>query len=186
MAFQQQADDRLLVAIQGPSALVRVEGRGSFKISPALKEFVLAAIEQKCATVILDMARCVGMDSTFMGVVAGLALRLREQRDGKIIMIHLTPRTRGLLSTLGLDQVVEPYMADATPKSIQHLIPERAALMAALDTREKSRRATAETMLEAHEALVELSPENIPKFKDVLTFLREDLKRTDFDKPMGS
>ena len=31
-------------------------------------------------------------------------------------------------------------------------------------------------MLEAHENLVALSPENLPKFKDVLTFLREDLK----------
>ena len=35
----------------------------------------------------------------------------------------------------------------------------------------------AETILEAHENLVELSPENLPKFKDVLTFIREDLKK---------
>jgi hypothetical protein len=34
-------------------------------------------------------------------------------------------------------------------------------------------------MLEAHENLVRLSPENLPKFKDVLAFLREDLKRPD-------
>ena len=48
-------------------------------------------------------------------------------------------------------------------------------------SRENSTRVTAETMLEAHENLVKLSPENLPKFKDVLTFLREDLKATQHD-----
>jgi hypothetical protein len=31
--------------------------------------------------------------------------------------------------------------------------------------------------LEAHENLVQVSPENLPRFKDVLTFLREDIKK---------
>jgi hypothetical protein len=33
----------------------------------------------------------------------------------------------------------------------------------------------AETMLEAHEELVEANPENAAKFKDVLEFLKQDL-----------
>jgi len=35
---------------------------------------------------------------------------------------------------------------------------------------------TTEIMLEAHQALVEAAPENITRFKDVLDFLRNDLK----------
>ena len=34
---------------------------------------------------------------------------------------------------------------------------------------------TAETMLEAHEALVEAAPENEARFKDVLEYLKTDL-----------
>ena len=34
-------------------------------------------------------------------------------------------------------------------------------------------------MLEAHEALVEVAPENLTKFKDVLEYLKQDLHRAD-------
>ena len=33
----------------------------------------------------------------------------------------------------------------------------------------------APTILEAHEALMEFDPRNVPKFKDVVEFLREDI-----------
>ena len=34
-----------------------------------------------------------------------------------------------------------------------------------------------ETMITAHEALIDVAPDNIVKFKDVLAYLKEDLKR---------
>jgi hypothetical protein len=40
---------------------------------------------------------------------------------------------------------------------------------------EKDRTARAQTMLEAHETLVKTAPENLPKFKDVIQFLEEEL-----------
>jgi len=182
MAPAEQPGDKLLVAIAKDTAFVRVQGRGSFKVSTAMKEFVAAAIERGCQRMILDMAECIGMDSTFMGVLAGLAVRLKAQADGRIIMLNLSLRTRGLLATLGLDQVIEPYMAGGTPEPLQALFPVTGEKLTSLDTLEGSSRATAETMLEAHEDLVRLAPDNLPKFKDVLTFLREDLKRLGPDK----
>ncbi|MFH0953413.1 MAG: STAS domain-containing protein [Verrucomicrobiota bacterium] len=180
----EQPADRLLVTIQGGIAFVRVFGRGSFKISTAVKEFAVAAIDRGCRRLVLDMADCVGMDSTFMGVLAGLANRLKQKSDGTIVLVNLSPRTRGLLSTLGLDLVIEPYMTGAMPEDLRPMLSQGRDLTA-LDTREMSQRATAETMLEAHENLVRLSPENLPKFKDVLTFLREDLKRAGPDGREG-
>jgi anti-sigma B factor antagonist len=182
MASPEQPADRLLVAVLKDSAFIAVQGRGSFKISAAMKEFAAAAVAQGCRRLVLDMADCVGMDSTFMGVLAGLAARLKNPPGGRIVMVNLSLRTRGLLTTLGLDQVIEPHMAGATPADLQPYVAHRGDL-ATLDTRDQGARATAETMLDAHEALVELSPENLPKFKDVLTFLREDLKKAGLDKP---
>ncbi len=172
----EQPLDQLLVAVCQPAAFIRVQGRGSFKISTAMKEFAGAAIDQGCTRLVLDMAECVGMDSTFMGVLAGLAVRLR-QKSGGIIMVNLSLRTRGLLATLGLDQVIEPHMSGDTPADVQPFLGAAPGRLESLDTRERSTRVTTETMLEAHQDLVRLSPENLPKFKDVLTFLREDLKR---------
>ena len=182
VAAPEQPVDKLLVGIGGEIAFIRVLGRGSFKISTALKEFSTAAIDTGCTSLVLDMAECVGMDSTFMGVLAGLAFRLRQKSSaGRITMVNLSVRTRGLLATLGLDQVIDPHMAGATPENLQPYFQSTASRMTALDTRENSTRVTAETMLEAHENLVKLSPENLPKFKDVLAFLREDLKANQHD-----
>lgn len=179
MAGENKPTDQLLVALDDRHALVRVVGRGSFKVSPALKEFALAAIERGGRELVLDMQECIGMDSTFMGVLAGLALRLRE-RGGRVLMVNLSARTRALLATLGLDQVVQPFMVGQTPADFAKLLGGTPVL-SALEDRERTMRETAETMLEAHQNLVKISPDNLPKFKDVLAFLREDLKKTERD-----
>lgn len=167
--------DALNVALLDDMALVQVKQRGSFKVSSALKEFGQAAMNRDITRFVFDMSECVSMDSTFMGVIAGLALRLRNRGEGEIIMVELSPRTRGLLSTLGLDQVVSPHTAGATPEPIRHAI-DHCRRLDSLPGEAADQQETASTMLQAHESLVELSPENYPRFKDVLTFLREDLK----------
>lgn len=177
MSAETKAADKLFVAKDARHAFVRVVGRGSFKVSPALKEFATATLVGDCAELVLDMKDCIGMDSTFMGVLAGIALRLRA-RNGRVVMVNLASRTRGLLATLGLDQVVTPYLTGEVPADLAALLSDAASL-AALEDRERSTQETAQTMLEAHQNLVELSPDNLPKFKDVLAFLREDLKRSE-------
>ena len=170
--------DGLHVAIQGPLAFIRVLGRGTFKISSSLKEFAVQAIDSGCRRLVLDMAECVGMDSTFMGVLAGLAFRLRMVPDGRIVMVNLNPRTRGLLATLGLDEAVDPHLAGSLPEDLKPFFHRVGKALSSLPVEERGQAETAQTMLKAHEDLVRLSPENLPKFKDVLTFLREDLKKS--------
>jgi hypothetical protein len=78
--------------------------------------------------------------------------------------------------------VIEPHMTGAAPGDFGSLLAQAGSGLASLDTREETGLATTGTMLEAHENLVRLSPGNLPKFKDVLAFLREDLKRLGADK----
>lgn len=164
-----------MVAMQDEMAFVHVYGRGSFKISTNLKQFGVAAIEARCRYLVLDMADCMGMDSTFMGVLAGLAFRLKQRNQGEVLLINLSPRTSGLLTTLGLDQVVKPYLAGSAPPELAELVEN--PVTQPVESAEESRLNTARMMLEAHEDLVRLREDNLPKFKDVLTFLREDLRR---------
>lgn len=178
MATPEPRKDELHVALRERTAYIRVVERGCFKISSSLKEFGIAAIDQGINRFILDMSECVGMDSTFMGVVAGLSFRLRQQSGGEIHLIELSSRTKGLLATLGLDQIVRSYMAGSCPENLRMEFKEGSDLsnIGADDT---SRQETAEMMLEAHENLVQLTPENLPRFKDVITFLREDIEKAD-------
>lgn len=181
MPESEKSAEQLAVAVYHRVAYVRLRDRGSFKISKSLKEFGIAAIEQGAEKLVVDMTDCVGMDSTFMGVLAGLAFRLKKKSAGTVSMVNLSARTRGLLATLGLDQLVETHMQGATPPEFVAMLEQRSENITHLAHPDASRRETAEMMLEAHENLVQASAENLPRFRDVLTFLREDIKKADPD-----
>jgi len=51
----------------------------------------------------VDVRNCPVMDSTFMGTLAGIALRLREIGQGALHVTHLNNRNSDLLRNLGLD-----------------------------------------------------------------------------------
>lgn len=175
MAESKPVADKVWVAMHRDTALILVQGRGSFKFSTAIKHFGQAAVDGGCRAIVLDMSQCIGMDSTFMGVLAGLAAKLK-QRQGELVLLNLAARTRSLIATLGLDQIVQAYMPDNTPERYREVEGLRNGL-AELEAAAANKAVTAETMLEAHENLVQLSPDNAPRFKDVVAFLREDLKR---------
>lgn len=179
MSEPEKQGGQLSVAVHEQVAYVRLSDRGSFKISKSLKQFGVSAIDHGVEKLVVDMEECVGMDSTFMGVLAGLAFRLKKKNDGRIYMVNLTSRTRGLLATLGLDQLVETFMQGGTPAEFATMLDRNSRPMDVLKHDPGSRRETAEMMLEAHENLVEVSNENLPRFRDVLTFLREDIANAD-------
>ena len=155
--------DSLEVAIQGADAFIRVSGRGSFKQGPALKKFGMAAVERGCRRLVVDLGHCVGMDSTFMGVLAGLALVMRR-KSGSLVLRAASEKNANLIRTLGLSHLVA-LESVAVP-----VAPAGDRLETATD-----KRTLAETMLTAHEILVTVSAENLPKFKDVLAYLKEDV-----------
>ncbi len=176
MPEPRPSDDRVWVTLHKELALVRVDGRGSFKVSTAIKEFGQAALQAGATTAVLDMGRCIGMDSTFMGVLAGWATRLRQRPGGRLVLINLTPRTRSLVATLGLDQIVQAYEAGPLPDDLRP-VAALAEGLSVLESKGETQARTTETMIEAHENLVQLSSDNLPRFKDVLIYLREDLQK---------
>lgn len=78
MEASEKIQDELLVAVRKHYAMVKVNGRVSFRAGPSLKRFGVSAIERGCTQIVFDMEGCLGMDSTFMGVLAGLAFRVRR------------------------------------------------------------------------------------------------------------
>ena len=168
------------VAVQGTTALICVRGRGSFQMGPALKQFGVSAIEQGCRRLILDMDDCVSMDSTFMGVLAGLALRLRDEGGDGVVVMNLNAKALALLKTLGLDRLIETYEAGEMPDELREHLDE-VFDMASLDLGGADKKLSLETMLSAHEDLVRASPDNQPKFQNVLDYLSQDLRKLEED-----
>jgi anti-anti-sigma factor len=170
MLEAEQSHDDLEAAIDGDKVFLHVTGRGSFKISATLKQFITEIVSKQPVTaVVLDLAECIGMDSTFMGVLAGLSSRLKQH--GQILeLINLSEKNAQLLATLGVDRVVSHYS-----HSHGHEIPNRPAQV--LPVAGATKKDLAETALQAHETLVELSEENRPRFKRVIEYLKADVDR---------
>lgn len=155
------------VGVNGPAVWVKVEGKGSFLNSGNLKEFAQEMVNRGYREFIVDLENCAMMDSTFMGTMAGLALRLKELGHGHLHVVHCGTRSHELLTGLGLDQIFDIHRNGAAAPECEQLEDE--AKLAA------QKRETTKTMLEAHEALCKASPENFFRFKDVLDYLKQDL-----------
>ncbi len=158
----------ILVGTANRTVWVRVEGKGSFLNSTGLKEFAKEMINRGFREFAIDLKNCPVMDSTFMGTLAGIALRLREMGQGNLKVTNLNERNNDLLSNLGLDQLftleVRGAIASVSPPA---QVP--------LETAAPDKVTQAQTMLEAHEACVEANEANAAKFKDVLEYLKQDL-----------
>jgi anti-sigma B factor antagonist len=146
-----------------------VEGRGSFLNSGNLKEFAQEMVNRGYREFVIDLQNCAMMDSTFMGTMAGVALRLRELGHGHLRVIHCGNRSRDLLFGLGLDQILSIQSNGAAAPDCQSLGDGAGEGTAA------TKKEQAQTMLDAHEALCEAAPENLTRFKDVLDYLKQDL-----------
>ena len=162
----------ILVGVNGPAVWVRVEGKGNFLNSGSLKEFAQEMVNRGYREFVIDLKHCAMMDSTFMGTMAAVALRLRELGQGHLHVVHAGERSLELLSGLGLDQIFDIRSNGATAPECQKM-KDDAASGAAAEKKERT-----ETMLEAHEALCEAAPENLSRFKDVLDYLKQDLHQT--------
>lgn len=158
------------VGVNGPVVWVRVAGRGSFLESGSLKEFGREMVNRGYREFVFDLGECAMMDSTFMGTMAGMALRLKELGQGHLRVVHAGARSRELLSGLGLDQIFDIQADGATAPRCEVLEKTEG------DEAESRKREQATTMLEAHEALCEARAENITRFKDVLEYLKQDLR----------
>ena len=151
---------------------IRCEGKGSFLNSPAVKEFGESRIKRGEKCLVVDLEGCTGMDSTFMGTLAGLASRISE-KDGELQVADPGDRNRNSLEDLGLDFLMEidPEEAgwkDVAEKARDLLKPKVAGMAAGTELHTRH-------ILEAHEILSEANEGNREKFSGVLEALGEQL-----------
>jgi anti-sigma B factor antagonist len=173
----------LLVALVDHAAIVKINGRANFTSSVAFKRLISELRQRGCLSFVLDLSLCVTMDSTFLGVLAGAALMLAEAdktpQNGslsnelaatpRLHLLNPNQRVADLLDNLGVSDLFQTVHCAIEPEAEQY--------RAAGEDIEPSREEVSRTCLEAHLLLMDLNPQNIPKFKEVTQFLAEDLKR---------
>jgi len=156
---------------QAQAVWIRVQGKGTFQISAGLKEYAKRMILRGCRNFVVDLENCEIMDSTFMGTLAGIALRLREVGSGGLSVIEPNARNLQLLENLGLDHL---FSFDL-PEGVTAIPYDRGgASVIATKSDNVPPQEQQKTMIDAHEALAEISPANEEKFKDVIDLLKQE------------
>ncbi len=156
---------------------VRCASRGSFINSPALKTLAEKYIEGGGTTIVVDMEVCPGVDSTFMGTLAGLARQLMA-RGGSIQIASPTERTRSSMESLGLDMLIDIDPMGAFWRS--DIVQRRSLLEASsggAELHDMTERERTLHVLEAHNVLRSMNTKNDETFGYVCETLEEDLLR---------
>jgi anti-anti-sigma regulatory factor len=167
------ASARLLVMVGERFACIRIIGRANFTSSVDFKALVDELRERGCDRFVLGLSECVLMDSTFLGVLAGLGLKLSsgkgDQARRGVELFQPSPRIVELLETLGVLHLFKVTQGSFTPPLPTQPVEHTPA--------KPSKAEVSRTCLEAHQTLMDLNPANAARFKDVAQFLAEGVKK---------
>jgi anti-anti-sigma regulatory factor len=161
------------VAEGAGTVFVKISGRATCESGKNLKDLANQLTQRGYQQFVLDLTDCLIMDSTILGLVAGLGVKLAHSAAadgaGCVQLLNPSPRITDLLENLGVTQFFK--ITNGAPVQANQCRTVTPSAPAA--TREE----IAQTSLDAHKFLMEINPDNVPKFKDVVRFLAEDLER---------
>jgi hypothetical protein len=110
------------------------------------------------------------MDSTFLGVLAGVALDLRKNGwGGSMALMRVGPRNLEIIKNMGLHRLM---VVEGGEMPVDGGNPVKT-----LDCPDRSELENAQLALEAHENLVAADERNRSKFQDVLVFLKTRVEK---------
>lgn len=178
------ADTTLISYAFSDSLWIRCTTRGSFVNSPSLKSTAEKYLSAGGKDIVVDLEMCPGVDSTFMGTLAGLS-RQAQAAGGCICVAGATARTRSAMESLGLDMLL-------------HIDPEQAAWRQDIEERRETLKKHGKAGIEpsgkmseiertkhvlaAHNTLRSMNAKNSETFGYVCETLEEDLMRRHDDQ----
>lgn len=172
---------KLLVFVGKQFACVKLVGRANFNSSLDFRTLVTELQAKGLSCFVIDLSECSLMDSTFLGVLAGFGLKMRQPggdtETARVTLLNPNARVTELLDNLGMSELFRITQGTLTPPEVVTACPT--------NTGQASREDLTRACLEAHETLMAINPENVARFKDVAKFLAEDLasfKKTEVQK----
>jgi len=163
-----RSEDLQITQLEGGYS-VTVSGRANFDYAVPLR-----TLAEKLAPgnwIQIDLENCTAMDSTFMGVLTMIALKLRKS-GSRAMILGADENLQKLLDDLGVLKLFNLVTEDENTsggKSVE--IASNSDMLT-----------TAQTVAEAHRALVGADSSNAEKFKQVIEFADQDVERMSKEK----
>jgi len=158
---------KILVADSGDQTQVRVAGRGTFVTAGIVRDFAMKRMDEGARIFLFDLSECPSLDSTFMGVLATIALRGRK-RSAAVQIVNANSKIEQATRILGLKELfvfshTEGGSGDWTE------------LSSAVGDSPEDESARRRMILAAHETLAGVHPDNEPRFRDLIDMMRIEI-----------
>jgi len=163
-----------IVCADSDPVLVRINGKANYLNCSPVNDFFEFVLNRGATTFLVDFTNCHGMDSTFLGVLAGVATRAMQKNPmGRVSLANLNSQNKQLIRGLGLHHL--PTVEFLDDFEVQFQEGQR---QEKINEGTHCKEASADMILEAHERLMNLNRANEKRFQDVVKFLRREAEKT--------
>ena len=164
----ESTEPAYFVNAQSDPVVLKINGRATYLNCKPVADFFTAMLNHGKKNYIVDFSRCSGMDSTFLGILAGLGRDLLSQDPpGQIILARIAGRNLELVRNVGIHRITR-LETDEAP--LVYEAPAGQLAPSAQDRDEQAR-----MILKAHQNLLDIDESNKAKFQDVISFLKSQL-----------
>jgi anti-anti-sigma factor len=153
---------RVLAASQDGAYVIRLEGDVRLTLCTTMDDYFQHMFDDPgFASVWVDLCDAEGIDSTTLGLLAKLALRVKEKFGFVPVIYSCDPGITRLLKSMAFHRLFQ--LREQLFRSPEDIVE--------LPTVEGSEASVKQKVLEAHRVLMDISPENRERFKDLVTVL---------------
>ena len=157
-----------LVDAYSDPVCLKINGRANYLNCSELNNFFNRLIKKNKTSFTIDFEDCTGMDSTFLGLIAGIALEVKKTTPkGSLCLYNVKERNLELIKNLGLERILDvnlPEYSSQKQKQKKSMTPF-----------DQETNIGPEEILKAHQNLIEADSSNLHKFQDVISFLKKEI-----------
>lgn len=149
--------------------VVKVIGRGTLEYSTELFETFSSKLDkEELQSLYFDLSETQYLDSSFIGVIVSLQKKMKKEKKGELFILNPSQKVIEIFVTMGLEDLL-PMKVEQQLKNVEYT----EELMQRLEKTEESIR----ILLQSHQDLMELNPQNRRRFKLVEEMLKKELER---------
>lgn len=149
--------------------IIKINDRANYLNCAPVKDFFDGMLARGKTNFLLDFSNCTGVDSTFLGIIAGVAMDVRGHNPpGSFILCRPGNRLLEVVRNLGLHRIMRVDCGDF-PMNFDDSAEN-------LENSNQSKSESTQMILSAHEKLLELDKGGNARFQDVVSYLKHHLE----------
>ena len=103
---------KIAITRDGDLGVIKIVGVGTFQQAVVFKNGYTQLIAGGVSVFVIDLSECEQLDSTFLGTILGLGLKVRQLGTGQVHVIGANEMIRKLFRGTGLDQIFDMSRPD--------------------------------------------------------------------------